>query len=257
MQKTALITGGGSGLGQALAWEFAKRDFQVVIVGRHESTLNQTKARFPNMIHFIKADIANQLEHKLIVERLAHLKKLDYLIQNAGTVEPICPIKEMSLEKFNHTMSTNFLGPLFLTKQLLPHLIGARILHISTLLAHQAMRHFGGYCISKAALYMSKDILNAELNDENILFGSVMPGMIDTAMQSTLRDPEQTNFPEQKYFIHSQTQNRLVKPEVSAKFLSYILLQSSDAEFIQGEWDIYETKHHQYWLEDEELPLPL
>src|ERR1700733_2491161 len=169
MQKTALITGGGSGLGQALAWELAKQNIQVFIIGRHTTALTTTQTKFPDLIHCIKADIATEADRHSIINQLSDLKTLNYLIHSAGVIEPICPIKELPLEKFDYAMSTNFLGPLFLTQQLLPKMTGARVLHISTILAHQPMRHLAAYCISKAALYMSKELLNVELNAENIL----------------------------------------------------------------------------------------
>lgn len=255
-QKTIVITGGGSGVGQALAWEFAAKNFQVYIVGRRAEALQQTKARFPTLIHCIAADISTEAGRSLIAENLAAVDKIDYLIQNAGIIEPIAPLRELTVEKFQQTLATNLIGPLFLTQLLLPKLTHARVLHASTLWAHQPAANFGSYCISKAAFYMSKKMLNLELNANGVLFGSASPGIADTPMLQAIRETESAST-EKEYIIRCSTQHRIIKSATSAKFFSYLLLQTTNAEFTLGDWDIYETKHHPFWLGDDELPQPL
>lgn len=256
MQKTIVITGGGSGLGQALAWEFAQLNFQVHIIGRRLTALKETQSRFPEEIHCITADISEKSGRELIAEKLTNITHIDYLIHNAGTVEPISPLAEINEQQLQQTLATNCLGPLFLTQLLLPKLKNSRVLHTSSLWAHQATSNFGSYCISKAAFYMCKEVLNLELSDTGILFGSASPGIVDTPMQETIRKSDKSGML-RKYFIQSKEQAHIIDPKVSAKFFRYLLLETAAAEFTQSEWYIYDTKHHKYWLGDDVLPQPL
>lgn len=256
MEKTIVITGGGSGLGQALAWEFAQLNFQVYIIGRRSIVLTETQSRFPEHIHIIVADVSSQTGRQLISEELKNINHIDYLIHNAGTVEPISPLAEINEQQLQQTLATNCLGPLFLTQLLLPKLKNSRILHTSSLWAHQAASNFGSYCISKAAFYMSKEVLNLELSNSGILFGSASPGIVDTPMQETMRKSEKSGMLK-KYFIQSKEQAHIIAPKVSAKFFRYLLLETTAAEFTQGEWYIYDIKHHKHWLGDDVLPQPL
>ena len=82
--KAILITGGGSGIGQALAWESAKHGMQVFIVGRRLDQLQETAVHFPNQIMPIQADVSLEADRAKIVAALKNTE-IDYIIKS---IEP-------------------------------------------------------------------------------------------------------------------------------------------------------------------------
>lgn len=257
MKKIALITGGGSGIGQALAWNLAGQGISSYIIGRRESALLRTSEKFPSLIHSIVADIATESGRNKIATALVGINQILYLVHCAGTVEPVMPLQSISRNDFKSIMATNVEGPLFLTQRFISKLKNGRVLNISSFLAHNPAPSMGGYCISKAALYMTKEVFNVELAPNHILFGSIMPGIVDTQMQDRLQTVKADDFPGQDYYIKAKKAGAMISPTVCAKFLSYILLKTPANSFTEGDWDIYEKKHHHHWLGSDELPLPL
>src|SRR5579872_7038980 len=96
MQKIAVITGGGTGLGQSLAKQLAEQNIIVYIIGRRTHKLLETQAFSPNHIIPITADVSLPEERAKIKTKLNNIK-IDYLIHNAATAFPIIPLEKISL----------------------------------------------------------------------------------------------------------------------------------------------------------------
>jgi NAD(P)-dependent dehydrogenase (short-subunit alcohol dehydrogenase family) len=239
-----LVTGGSSGIGQALAWQLAKRGYQVYICGRRAALLEQTKAEYPEQIHYVVGDLTDQVT----IDRLAQAlngEKLAGLIQNAAVLPPLASIETMKMDEYWSHQQINVGVPIRLFKHFRQQLSGGRVLHLSSFMAHHPAHSWGAYCISKASLYMLLQVLRQECSD--IAFGSVMPGVTDTDMQSQIR--QSSNLPEsnRSYFQSLHDDEKLLSPEVVANFLAYLLLQTTEAQFVSQEWDIYDKSHHPHW----------
>lgn len=253
MQKNILITGGGSGIGQAIAWNLANLGFKVYIVGRNLDKLQSTHNKYPNLIKIIQADITNFSTHEKIKNAIEEMS-LNYLVHNAGIAASTTRLLDIEPDSFQTLMKTNVDAPIFLTKSLLPLLTQARILNISSRAAHEAISSLGAYCVSKASLFMIKNVLNNEYHSE-FLVGSLMPGVVETDIQTSLIDSSTDGF--RDYLLQMKQQNRMVQPSHVAKFVNYLLLKTPDKAFINDDWDIYDTEHHQFWLGKDSLPMPL
>ena len=81
--------------------------------------------------------------------------------------------------------------------------------------------------------------MNAEFKNKNILVGSVRPGVVNTPMQSLLRQSDPIDFPDLPLFIQYNEKGKLIPVEIVAQFLRYILMKTDDSQFIDKEWDIY------------------
>lgn len=240
-----VITGGGSGIGKALALALVARKKQVLIVGRRESSLQQVASLSPQIDYF-SADIATAEGRTHFLNHIQETGSIHALINNAAILDPLVSLREIDLADWRHIMATNVEAPLFLTQALLPLLLEGRVLNISSGAAHIPLAGMGAYCISKAALSMLTHCYQVE--NTQPVFTCVKPGIIDTAMQDTLRETPSIN-PQDKLFYNELKQtNRLISAETVAAFLCWLLLDVSKEVYSANEWDIYDTTHHAHWL---------
>jgi NAD(P)-dependent dehydrogenase (short-subunit alcohol dehydrogenase family) len=246
MMKHILITGGGTGIGRALAERFADKGWRVTIVGRRLDLLQEVARDYPDKISIISADVGrNQDRQKIVAEAKG---TLDLLVHNAAVLGPVGPILDQSPEDWKSHMATNVEGPLFLTQTLLPNLVeNSRVVNISSGAAHKGIPGWGMYCTSKAALFMLGQLLKDELAQRNIWFGSVRPGIVDTPMQAEIRSLEPGNFPMVEQFRQYKATGALVTSELVAQYLEWLLLEVSGPQLGEREWDIRDSEWQSAW----------
>ncbi|MGA1492654.1 MAG: SDR family NAD(P)-dependent oxidoreductase [bacterium] len=246
MMKHILITGGGTGIGRALAERFAAKGWRVTIVGRRLELLQQVARYYPYKISIISEDVGSIQDRKKIVSEAKGT--LDLLVHNAAVLGPVGPILDQSPEDWKSHMATNVEGPLFLTQALLPNLVeNSRVVNISSGAAHQGIPGWGMYCTSKAALFMLGQLLKDELAQRNIWFGSVRPGIVDTPMQAEIRALEPENFPMVEQFRQYKATGALVTSELVAQYLEWLLLEVSGPQLGEREWDIRDAEWQSAW----------
>jgi benzil reductase ((S)-benzoin forming) len=240
-----LITGGGSGIGQALAYALASRGKRVMIVGRREQVLAETAA-FSPLINYLCADVSTDEGRQQIRSHLQAMSAIEGLIHNAGIIEPISPVARIEESSWQRIMATNLNAPLFLTQLLLDKLGEARVLHIGSGAAYFPVKGWVGYCVSKAALAMLTRCW--QLESQSTAFGSVQPGVVDTQMQSLVRNAEFMDKKAHHFYSSLQQEGRLIAPATVALFLCWLLLDLDKELYCSQEWDIYDKSHHQFWL---------
>ncbi len=243
----AVVTGGGTGIGRALAAELASRDIPVLVAGRREAELAGTGALDPAHIRYVAADVTEPSGRQSIVDALPEGAAVGYLVHNAGVLDPIGPIGDLDLMSWRRNMAVNVEAPLFLTQALLPRLDGGRIVHVSSGAAHRPIAGWSAYCTAKAALFMLYRCINAELNDRRILCASVRPGVVDTPMQAQIREQSETDLPSVERFRTLKREGGLHPPEEVARFMSWVLREVGDGAFPAREWDIDDSSHHELW----------
>lgn len=240
-----IITGGGSGIGKALAVALAKRGKSVLIVGRRDRLLQEAAFVSP-LIKYLVADISTSEGLHSIKTRVDDLPRIEGLVNNAGTINPLVGLKDIKLEEWHHTLNTNLDAPLFLSQILYNKLADGRVLNIGSGAAYFAIKGWAAYCVSKAALALLTKCW--QLESDSVAFSSVKPGIIDTEMQAIARkgvnmDPESVAF-----YQRLKQNNRLITPETVAEFLTWLLLDIDHDAYVSQEWDIYDTAHHANWL---------
>jgi len=246
MMKHILITGGGTGIGRALAGRFADKGWRVTIVGRRLNLLQEVARDYPDKISIISADVGSIQDRQKIVSEAKGT--LDLLVHNAAVLGPVGPILDQSPEDWKSHMATNVEGPLFLTQALLPKLVeNSRVVNISSGAAHQGIPGWGMYCTSKAALFMLGQLLKDELAQRNIWFGSVRPGIVDTPMQAEIRALEPEDFPMVEQFRQYKATGALVTSELVAQYLEWLLLEVSGPQLGEREWDIRDAEWQSAW----------
>jgi len=187
--KKALVTGGGTGIGRAIAIEFAKLGADVVI------NYNSSREAAQEVVGEIKkigseavaiqADVTKEDQVVNLVEKAAEFGegRIDILVNNAGTLVQRCPIGEMDLSLWNKIMDVNMTSTFLVTRYVIPIMQNqksGRIINISSLAAHNG----GGpgavaYASSKAAIQAFTKGLAKELAPD-ILVNCIAPGIITT-----------------------------------------------------------------------------
>ena len=241
----AVVTGGGTGIGQALCEELARRGLHVLAVGRRAEPLRALASRFPGRIEPLAADVGAPEGRAAVAAALGTDVKLRFLVHNAATLAPVGPLRELCPEALRAHLAVNLEGPLFLTQQLLPRLTGGRVLHVSSGAAHHAYAGWGPYCMSKAALHMLYQVWREELAGSAIRIGSARPGVVDTPMQALIRATPPERFPRVTRFEQLHREGQLRRPAEVAQFLAWLLLATDDAAFEAAEWDV--GAHEAQW----------
>lgn len=240
-----VVTGGGYGIGKALATALACRGQSVLIVGRSEPHLIDTAAQ-SDCIRYVCADVSLSEGRLAVQAALSDVPVIQGLIHNAGIIQPIVPITKMDEASWQQHMATNLNAPLFLTNLLIDKLNHGRVLNIGSGAALFPVSGWSAYCVSKAALLMLTRCWQLESN--TIASAYVMPGIIDTDMQATIRQAPHMQPEKQDFFKQLKQANRLISPETVAAFLCWLLLDTDKAIFSSKAWDIYDTTHHPAWL---------
>lgn len=184
--STILITGGGSGIGRALAEAFHRLGNQVIIAGRGEKALDETTAANPGM----KSLTLNVSDPKNIRSFAAQLTKdypaLNVLINNAGIMQPEDLVeKPDDLSTAEKTVTTNLLGPIRLTAALLPSLRKqprATIMNVSSGLAFVPLAMTPTYCATKAAIHSYTQSLRYQLRNTNVEVIELIPPYVQTTL---------------------------------------------------------------------------
>lgn len=248
MSKTALITGGSSGIGLALTESLVSAGWRVYIVGRNKQKLDAVQQRFPEQVFPIQADLEDLDAAQTIAQHI-DAPRLDALVHNAAIIDPMSSIKTVDPIAFERAQRINVTACLALTQSLLSKLDGGRVLFISSGAALFALHDWAAYCVSKAALRMLKMCFQQEV--ESIAFSDVKPGIVETDMTAHVTDAGGAG---SEHFSALRARGGMVKPPVVAQFLNWLLTTVDGEQYQNTEWDIYNTAHHAAWLQSGEVP---
>ena len=188
--KRALITGAGSGIGQRLAVEAAKRGVSLIITGRRPEALNETLAKLPgNTHHAFKADVKKSEDRTALIEAVGqHWGSLDLLVNNAGVV-PVGALDQSTDEELETTVATNLVAPISLIRQALPLLQRGdtpRIVNIGSVLGDIPYPLMAVYSATKSGLRGFSIALRRELEPLGIGVTYAAPRATRTAAANAL-----------------------------------------------------------------------
>jgi uncharacterized oxidoreductase len=182
--NTILITGGGSGIGQALAEAFHALDNQVIITGRRQHKLDEVASANPGM-RAVVLDIDDAAAIKRFAAQItSELPALNVVIHNAGIMREE-DLRDGTTETAEATIATNLLGPIRLNSALLPHLLRqprATILTVSSGLAFVPKVGNPSYGATKAAIHSYTQALRYQLQDTPIQVIELIPPFVQTEL---------------------------------------------------------------------------
>lgn len=185
--KVALITGGGAGIGAAIAERFVSDGAQICITGRRQEMLEKVANSLPvGTTVTCAGDVTNLGDAKRMVETaLKFAGRLDVLVNNAAIDPGGTTIVNIDLDLWHQVLETNLTGPLHLMKEAIPHMIkmgGGSIINIASLGGLRCLPGMPAYCASKAGLIMLTKQVALDFGPENIRCNAVCPGGTRTEM---------------------------------------------------------------------------
>jgi NAD(P)-dependent dehydrogenase (short-subunit alcohol dehydrogenase family) len=235
-----IISGCSTGIGRALAVEFAARNFRVFATARRPEVINDLKA--PNMDVSV-LDVTDETSIKACVDSvIANTGRIDMLVNNAGLLL-IGPLVELETSELRRQFETNVLGLAALTRAVASHMIkktSGKIVNIISVSGILPTPFAGAYCSTKAALTAFSDSLRMELAPFGIKVIIVQPGGIKSNL-SVNEDKELERFRETPYspiqnFIVARTkasQENATPAETFAKELVDKLMLGKTPKFIR------------------------
>jgi NAD(P)-dependent dehydrogenase (short-subunit alcohol dehydrogenase family) len=185
--KTAVITGGGSGIGRASAILFAKEGAKVVVACRTVEEGGETVKiieRNRGEATFIKTDVSKTNDVKELIEKTVRTYgQLDILINNAGILREEKSVVDCTEDIFDEIVNINFKGVWLGMKYAIPEMLrsgGGSIVNVTSTCAVEAIRGMGIYSGSKGAVASLSRVAAIEYADSNIRVNCVLPGVIAT-----------------------------------------------------------------------------
>ena len=192
--KVAIVTGSGSGIGQAIAERFASEGADCVIDYRDahdgpEQTIAAIQAAGGKAVA-VQADVTSLTDTKNLVDQAyAQLGRCDILVNNAG-IEIGANFWEVSEKDYDAVLNVNLKGAFFLTQAFVRRLRDAnlpgRILNTSSVHEDMAFPNFTSYCCAKGAMRMMTRNLAVELGPLNITINNIAPGAVNTPINTSL-----------------------------------------------------------------------
>jgi NAD(P)-dependent dehydrogenase (short-subunit alcohol dehydrogenase family) len=232
--KVAIITGGDSGIGRAVAILFAKEGADVAIVylnehGDAEETKGLVEKEGRRCLK-ISGDVGDERVCRQAVEQtVGEFGRLDIVVNNAAEQHPQEDIRAISAEQLERTFRTNVFGMFFMTKAVLPHLgEGAVVINSTSVTAYKGSPTLLDYAATKGAIVAFTRSLSQALVEKGIRVNAVAPGPIWTPLITS-------TFPEEAVaeFGSNVPMKRAGQPDEAAA--CYVFLASEDSSYLAGQ----------------------
>ncbi|HEX4606258.1 MAG TPA: glucose 1-dehydrogenase [Candidatus Angelobacter sp.] len=192
-KKTAIVTGGGSGIGKAIAQAFVREGAQVIIAGRDGKKLALAEAEIGGDCAAVAADISHAgAVGKLAATALERFKRINILVNNAAVLLP-GTAESLREEDFDLTLSINVRGLWLLSRAVLPHMRaagGGSIINIGSVLGLLGARNRVAYSASKGAVAAITRAMALDHAAENIRVNCISPGIVETDLVAKFNTDE-------------------------------------------------------------------
>ena len=187
--KVAVITGGGRGIGKAVALAYAREGAKLALCARTGSELQQTVSELRELKADAEGWVCDVSDEQAVKDFIGNVKNkfggVDVLVNNAGVMTRPVPLTELEVRKWDYTVAVNLRGPFLVTRAVLPIMIKQKnrsIINVSSMIGRGAYANFIAYAASKWGLEGFTQTLAAEVRSSNIRVNSVEPGYVATKL---------------------------------------------------------------------------
>ena len=187
--KVALITGGGRGIGKAIAHAFAREGAKLALCARSADELKQTVAELRALHAGAEGWICDVTAEAAVEEFIGNARntfgRIDILVNNAGVITRPVAMVDLEIRKWDYTIAVNLRGPFLVTRLVLPSMLEQKsgsIINVSSMIGRGAYPNFVAYATSKWGLEGFSQTLASEVRSSNIRVNSVEPGYVATKL---------------------------------------------------------------------------
>jgi len=204
MKKIAIVTGGGSGLGFAIAERFTQNGITTIIVGRDREKLDKAKKILGDLCYVKTCDVSNLASIPVFVNDIVQqFGQVDILVNNAG-INQKKEFTEVTDEEFNSVITTNLSAVFSMSREVVKHMLPRNsgcIINISSMAAQYGLPKVIAYSASKTAIDGLTRAMAVELSPKGIRVNAIAPGFIYSDMTAKALDSD----PERKAKVFGRT----------------------------------------------------
>ena len=230
----AIVTGGGRGLGRAVAERLAALGAAVVIASRNAPELDEVVKRIKRAggkALAQTADIADERQvQELVLATERWIGPATILVNNAGMVDPMTTLVRSNSALWLRSVAINVGGTYLATRAVLPGMLDrgyGRVVTISSGAATRPSAGWTAYSAGKAALVMMTRSLALEVEGTGVTACAFNPGYMDTEMQERVRRTSTADFPRSDEYREAHRAGKLNDPKIPARTIAYLVLPST------------------------------
>ncbi|SDD11977.1 SDR family NAD(P)-dependent oxidoreductase [Auraticoccus monumenti] len=179
--RTALVTGGGNGLGAAIATALHGAGARVLLVGRRTDTLEQVAERLGDRVRCATADVSDPDQVAALAAELAD-EDVSVLVNNAGIAGPVAPLTEIAVEEWDEVFDVNVRGVFLMCRAFLPPMVAAGrgdVVNLASVSGKRPLVRRTPYCASKMAVIGLTSTLAFEVGPAGVNVNSLSPGPVE------------------------------------------------------------------------------
>jgi NAD(P)-dependent dehydrogenase (short-subunit alcohol dehydrogenase family) len=186
--RTALVTGGGRGIGEAAALALARAGAAVAVVARNEDQVVEVASRLRKQGYgafAFRCDVAEPRDvREVALAAREAMGRVDILVNNAGTASSN-PLRRVTLDEWSHVMAVNVTGTFLFTKALLPGMVEhgwGRVVNVASLAGLKGAKYVSAYTASKHAVVGFTRAVAAEVEGTGVTVNAICPGYVNTPL---------------------------------------------------------------------------
>jgi NAD(P)-dependent dehydrogenase (short-subunit alcohol dehydrogenase family) len=231
MTSTAVVTGGGKGIGLACGKALAAVGHRVVVIGRDEAALAASGFGYR---------VCDVTDESSVAECFGGIGAVDVLVNNAG-VSTSAPLHRVTLDDWNHAFAVNATGAFLCTRAVLPEMRTAgwgRVVTVASIASHMGSAYIAAYTASKHAVLGLMRVVAAEVAGTGVTANSVCPGyvrseMTDRTIANIIERTGRTAAEAEQALVEGSSLGRLIEPDEVAAAVAYLC--SAEAAAVSGQ----------------------
>jgi meso-butanediol dehydrogenase / (S,S)-butanediol dehydrogenase / diacetyl reductase len=236
--KVAIITGGGTGIGRAIASAFGREGAKVAVLGRRREPLESVARELSGKGAEAKAVVCDVTQSSATIAAVADVERsfgrIDVLVNNAGALS-VTTVETISEQDWDRLIETNLKGPFLMARAVLPALRragGGSIINVGSVLGLVAMKDRAAYCASKGGVTLLTKAMALDHAHEHIRVNCICPAVVETELVKGLFSATEEGMQLREARVATLPLGRLGQPQDIAELA--VLLASDGSSWMTG-----------------------